>query len=260
MKHPRQVFVANVKARFPKTRKPLAQVALRASILKTPPMAVQTSATGELGTECLAARIPATSEELLGLAKIHIERGESSRRDKFKEAAEFIAQAIALDQKLTQRRIAETVGKSAAWVNRLLRWREGGYEGAPFADMVVHALNKPDPQEASKRVATRPAVNPLVDLPHLAPAAADNGVVDRLRPADGPAKPLRLAKTDPNGPDDYHIPALLNRQDPERAFHRLQEQWLLSPFRDLFLDLPKAAQDRFVREVLLNDPTPRAEP
>jgi hypothetical protein len=52
-------------------------------------------------------------------------------------------------------------------------------------------------------------------------------------------------------PIDYHLPAGCNRQDPERAFRRLAEQWSLNPFRDLLMDSPKAAQERFLRDVLL---------
>lgn len=42
-----------------------------------------------------------------------------------KLAAEYLAFAEA-DGK-TQRRMAKGVGKSAAWVNRLLQWRRDGY-------------------------------------------------------------------------------------------------------------------------------------
>jgi transposase len=65
--------------------------------------------------------------ELLSHAKRAIEAGETSLR----AAAEDIA--AAQEQGATQREIAEAVGKSAAWVNRLLKWREGGYQDVtPF--------------------------------------------------------------------------------------------------------------------------------
>jgi hypothetical protein len=48
-----------------------------------------------------------------------------------KLAAEYLEFAVAEGK--TQRQIAEGVGKSAAWVNRLLQWRRDGYaEDTPF--------------------------------------------------------------------------------------------------------------------------------
>jgi transposase len=48
-----------------------------------------------------------------------------------KLAAEYLAYAEAEGK--TQRQMAEGVGKSAAWVNRLLQWRRDGYpEDTPF--------------------------------------------------------------------------------------------------------------------------------
>ena len=62
--------------------------------------------------------------ELLKRARAAIESGE----DFLRAAAEDLAAAQA--QGATQRHIAEGVGKSAAWVNRLLRWRDTGYHDA----------------------------------------------------------------------------------------------------------------------------------
>jgi hypothetical protein len=62
-----------------------------------------------------------TVTELLNRAKQAIESGETSLH----AAAEDIA--AAQEQGATQRQIAEAVGKSAAWVNRLLKWRQSGY-------------------------------------------------------------------------------------------------------------------------------------
>jgi hypothetical protein len=48
-----------------------------------------------------------------------------------KTAADLLA--VAAEQGKTQRQMAEGVGKSAAWVNRLLQWRREGYpEDTPF--------------------------------------------------------------------------------------------------------------------------------
>src|SRR5450830_1474524 len=63
-----------------------------------------------------------TITELLSRAKHAIESGETSLH----AAAEDIASAQ--EQGATQRQIAEAVGKSPAWVNRLLKWRESGYQ------------------------------------------------------------------------------------------------------------------------------------
>lgn len=63
-----------------------------------------------------------TVTELLDRAKQAIESGETSLH----AAAEDMA--AAQEQGATQRQIAEAVGKSAGWVNRLLKWRQGGYQ------------------------------------------------------------------------------------------------------------------------------------
>jgi len=64
--------------------------------------------------------------DLLNRAKVNIEAGE----DRFRQAAEDIATAS--EQGATQHQIAETVGKSQAWVNGLLKWRSAGYQDTPF--------------------------------------------------------------------------------------------------------------------------------
>jgi hypothetical protein len=65
--------------------------------------------------------------ELLARAKESIECGVSS----FRAAAEYLAAAQELG--VSQRQLADGVGKSAAWVNALLKWRERGYpDGTPF--------------------------------------------------------------------------------------------------------------------------------
>jgi hypothetical protein len=61
--------------------------------------------------------------DLLFRAKTAIASGEKSLRI----AAEDIA--AARQQGATQRTIAAKIGKSAAWVNRLLAWRDSGYIG-----------------------------------------------------------------------------------------------------------------------------------
>jgi hypothetical protein len=48
----------------------------------------------------------------------------------FRAAAEYLAEARKLGA--TQRQSAKAIGKSLAWVNRLLKWREGGCKDTPF--------------------------------------------------------------------------------------------------------------------------------
>ena len=67
--------------------------------------------------------------EHLTCAKRDIAAGDKSLRS----AAEHIAAAI--DLGASQRVAASTVGKSAAWVNRLLLWRTSGFQAnGPFVD------------------------------------------------------------------------------------------------------------------------------
>jgi predicted transcriptional regulator len=68
-----------------------------------------------------------TKADLFSHAKDAIEAGDQSLH----AAAEALALAQE-DFKASQREIAEAVGKSPAWVNRLLRWRCEGYVGSPF--------------------------------------------------------------------------------------------------------------------------------
>lgn len=95
-----------------------------------------------------------TKEELLSRAKRNIESCEKSLR----EAAEDIARAY--EQGATQREIALAVGKSAAWVNGLLKWRASGYEGSAFGNNRVQSLNKQDalPAPAATRT-TLPVIS-----------------------------------------------------------------------------------------------------
>jgi hypothetical protein len=68
-----------------------------------------------------------TKADLLRRAKDAIETGDQALHD--------AAQALALAQQdfeASQREIAEAVGKSVAWVNRLLQWQRQGCVGTPF--------------------------------------------------------------------------------------------------------------------------------
>jgi hypothetical protein len=68
-----------------------------------------------------------TKADLFSRAKDAIAAGDQSLHD----AAEALALARE-DFKASQREIADAVGKSVAWVNRLLQWRRQGFVGTPF--------------------------------------------------------------------------------------------------------------------------------
>src|SRR5438046_32541 len=83
-----------------------------------------------------------TKSELLLKAKTAIASGENC----FREAAEYIAAAQA--EGATQRSIAAALGKSPAWVNRLLAWRAGGFIGDAFERAHRKKLVQPAEQRA----------------------------------------------------------------------------------------------------------------
>jgi hypothetical protein len=64
-------------------------------------------------------------DKLHDQARLAIESGERALAERAREAAEYLAEARNLGA--TQRDSAEAIGKSAGWVNALLRWRDGGY-------------------------------------------------------------------------------------------------------------------------------------
>ncbi len=115
---------------------------------------------GELGQSVaktcgLAPPVPThetTKADVLRRAKAAIDAGEKSLRD----AAEALALAETAFN-ASQREIAEAIGRSASWVNRLLKWHRSGYkEGSPFgpttqAARVAHA------KRASMKRTSKPA-------------------------------------------------------------------------------------------------------
>jgi hypothetical protein len=206
-----------------------------------------------------AASSPMTRAELLSRAKTQIESCETSLR----AAAEDIARAY--EQGATQREVAQGVGKSPAWVNRLLKWRSSGYEGTAFGGKFVQGVNKKalplEPNSAEPGLASTACTvlgengsagsggERLVDAVEMPGSSEAQEQVITAAALASATKILSAAHAHTSG--DYHIPAGLNRLDPERAFQHLAQQWSSSPFRDVFLDSPKAAQERFLRDVLL---------
>jgi len=83
--------------------------------------------------------------ELLKRAKSSIRGGETMLR----RAAEDLASARKLGA--SQRQIAEAVGKSAAWVNRLLKWRENDYrDETPFGPQAKASRKRGHRVQATK--------------------------------------------------------------------------------------------------------------
>src|SRR5947207_2649087 len=68
-----------------------------------------------------------TKADLLSRAKDEIATGDQSLH-----AAAEALDVAQKEFKATQREIAQAIGKSVAWVNRLLRWRSDGCSGTPF--------------------------------------------------------------------------------------------------------------------------------
>ena len=109
-----------------------------------------------------------TITKLLDRAKQAIESGETSLH----AAAEDIA--AAREQGATQRQIGEAVGKSAAWVNRLLKWRQSGYQddtafGPQAKARRLRAQRVESPEQKKKKNpqprASRPRPPPHVPVP-----------------------------------------------------------------------------------------------
>jgi hypothetical protein len=91
----------------------------------------------------------ASIESLHDKARRAIESGEH----KFREAAEYLFKARELGA--SQRDTARAIGKSTAWVNRLLKWRDRGYTDTPFGPQ--SKKSRASAVEASKRArATSP--------------------------------------------------------------------------------------------------------
>jgi hypothetical protein len=123
-----------------------------------------------------------TKADLLSYAKAAIDEGESLLR--------AAAEALALAQKdfnATQREIAEAVGRSASWVNRVLKWRRSGYKDyspTTKAGRVAHAQQrvkvskpgKPDTTTTKTPATPRPRAAPytLRLRSHLPPRQGAN--------------------------------------------------------------------------------------
>jgi hypothetical protein len=90
--------------------------------------------------------------ELLSRAKRAIESGETSLRAPAED------NPAAQEQGATQREIAEAVGKSAAWVNRLLKWRDSGYQDVtPFGPLAKASRQRAQRVQSTEQKDQKPA-------------------------------------------------------------------------------------------------------
>jgi hypothetical protein len=94
------------------------------------------------------------------VAQLHVKakRAVSAGEAHFREAADLLAQAQKLGA--SQRQSAKAIGKSPAWVNRLLKWRDSGCRDAPFgpqskARNVRRVFRQPE--QSPRGSAARPA-------------------------------------------------------------------------------------------------------
>jgi hypothetical protein len=89
-------------------------------------------------------------DDLLKDARTAIDAGETHLH----QAAENIAAAS--ERGATQRKIADVVGKSAAWVNGLLKWRLAGYPATAFGPQraASRATFRQSEQNAERKPAT----------------------------------------------------------------------------------------------------------
>lgn len=92
-----------------------------------------------------------TIDDLLRGAKIAIDAGENHLH----QAAEDIAAAS--ERGATQRKIADVVGKSAAWVNGLLKWRLAGYPATAFGPQ--RAANRAAFRQSEQKTERKPATD-----------------------------------------------------------------------------------------------------
>jgi hypothetical protein len=78
------------------------------------------------------------------IAKLHdkARRAIAAGEGSFRQAAEYLAEAR--KQGATQRQSARAIGRSPAWVNKLLKWRASGFKDTPFG-----------PQSKAKRAAVQ---------------------------------------------------------------------------------------------------------
>jgi hypothetical protein len=101
----------------------------------------------------------------LKLAKRNVESGDTilgGAGELYERAAEFYRSATehmakAQEKGASQRRIANYLGKSPGWVNRLLRWRASGYRNTPFGPQSKASRERARVQAAERTKRTQRA-------------------------------------------------------------------------------------------------------
>jgi hypothetical protein len=133
-----------------------------------------------------------TVTELLDRAKQEIKSGETSLH----AAAEDIAAAQA--QGATQRQIGRAVGKSAAWVNRLLGWRESGYrDDTPFGSQAKAARQRAQRVHSREQKEQKPATSGEQAQADAARARAETAKAEATKAkADAQKAKAEAAKAD----------------------------------------------------------------
>jgi hypothetical protein len=134
----------------------------------------------QLGLTVLESREIAKIPELLTRARQSIESGVSS----FRAAAEYLADAQGLG--VSQRQLADGVGKSGGWVNALLKWREHGYpDDTPFKNR-------------------RPLAKAVQHAEQSSWEATDTGTSDQMQAAAS-GEPAETAKLDADTPAEDEV-------------------------------------------------------
>jgi len=127
------------------------------------------------------------------LDKLHdkARRAVQAGEHKFRQAAEYLAEAR--ERGATQRQSAKAIGRSPAWVNKLLKWRASGFKDTPFG-----------PQSKAKRAA--------VQSPKQArrPVTAEEALAQKAQAEFQTARAVAVAKL--FGAETKRIPAAARKE------------------------------------------------
>jgi hypothetical protein len=129
-----------------------------------------------------------TIDKLHDKARRAIDSGEKAFSERAREAAEYLAEARKLGAK--QQESANAIGKSAAWVNALLKWRDGDYKTAcPFPRATRTRI-----QPAERRKRARPPTSSEEARAQTAKANAERAKADAQKAKAEAAKARAEAK------------------------------------------------------------------
>lgn len=150
----------------------------------------QTEASGQEFNELLAEAKKSiiSAEQVLATA-------DETANQHYRAAADRIAQAQ--EEKTSQRQIADAIGKSAAYVNQLLRWRKEGYHNSPFG-----------PQSSAARARKKERSGATERAPNKSTTADKSARADS-EGASGNAAKKKTAKTNVESDDRNRLVKLL---------------------------------------------------